>query len=177
MNMSESIHAALLGNIERTADGLAVLQFRFAADQPVFAGHFPGHPILPGVFQLEMARVAAETILNGAMRVREITKAKFRRPILPAETIRLELKLSTEVQGGTGHRPVLGGNLPPSSGSASESSRDESLRERPGRAGSPATQASGLCHPDQRETTQARAVFTVDGQPAGETILQLMRAT
>ena len=124
MNMSESIHAARLGSIERTADGLAVLQFRFAADQPVFAGHFPGHPILPGIFQLEMARVAAETIFNGAMRVREITKAKFRRPILPAETIRLELKLS-----------------------------------------------------ENRETTQARAVFTVDGQPAGETILQLMRAT
>jgi hypothetical protein len=177
MNMSESIHAARLGDIERTADGLTVLQFRFAADQPVFAGHFPGHPILPGIFQLEMARVAAETVFNGAMRVREITKAKFRRPILPAETIRLELKLSTEVQGGTGHRPVLGGNLPPSSGSASESSIDESLRERSGRAGSPVTQASGLCHPDQRETIQARAVFTVDGQPAGETILQLMRAT
>ena len=37
--------------------------------------------------------------------------------------------------------------------------------------------AAYLCHPDQRETIQARAVFTVDGQPAGETILQLMRAT
>ena len=124
MNMSESIQAARLGDVERTSDGLAVLIFRFDAAQPVFAGHFPGHPILPGVFQLEMARVAAETILNGAMRVREITKAKFRRPILPAETIRLELKLS-----------------------------------------------------ENAGTTQARAVFSVEGEPAGETILQLMRAT
>lgn len=124
MNMSESIQAARLGDVERTVDGLAVLIFRFDAAQPVFAGHFPGHPILPGVFQLEMARVAAETILGGAMRVREITKAKFRRPILPAETIRLELKLS-----------------------------------------------------ENAGTTQARAVFSVEGEPAGETILQLMRAT
>ena len=124
MNMAASIQAARLGDVERTADGGAVLLFRFDAAQPVFAGHFPGHPILPGVFQLEMARVAAEVILNGAMRVREITKAKFRRPILPAETIRLELKL-TENAG----------------------------------------------------TTQARAVFSVGGEPAGETILQLMRTT
>jgi len=124
VNMAASIQAARLGDVERTADGGAVLLFRFDAAQPVFAGHFPGHPILPGVFQLEMARVAAETILNGAMRVREITKAKFRRPILPAETIRLELKL-TENAG----------------------------------------------------TTQARAVFSVGGEPSGETILQLIRAT
>ena len=124
MNMAASIQAARLGDVERTADGGAVLLFRFDAAQPVFAGHFPGHPILPGVFQLEMARVAAESILNGAMRVREITKAKFRRPILPAETIRLELKL-TENAG----------------------------------------------------TTQARAAFSVEGEPAGETILQLTRAT
>jgi 3-hydroxyacyl-[acyl-carrier-protein] dehydratase len=124
VNMAASIQAARLGDVERTADGGAVLLFRFDAAQPVFAGHFPGHPILPGVFQLEMARVAAETILKGAMRVREITKAKFRRPILPAETIRLELKL-TENAGAT----------------------------------------------------QARAVFSVEGEPAGETILQLTRPT
>lgn len=121
MNMSQSIQAARFGEMERTADGGAVMMFRFAAEQPVFRGHFPGYPILPGVFQLEMARVAAECALGGALTLREITKAKFRRPILPMETIRLELKLS----------------------------------------------AAG-------ETTQARAVFTVEGQPAGEVILQLV---
>ena len=53
---------------------------------PTFAGIFPVAPLLPGVFQLEMARVAAESVLNCPLAVREIRKAKFRRPILPAET-------------------------------------------------------------------------------------------
>ncbi len=124
MNMSASIQSARFDDVERTADGGAVLLFRFDAAQPVFAGHFPGHPILPGIFQLEMARVAAEVVLGAALAVRAITKAKFRRPILPAETIRLELKLTEN-----------GGAM------------------------------------------QARAVFSVEGEPAGQTILQLMRAT
>jgi 3-hydroxymyristoyl/3-hydroxydecanoyl-(acyl carrier protein) dehydratase len=60
----------------------------------VFAGHFPNRPLLPGVFQLEMARAAAELVLNCPLAVREISKAKFQRPILPDEIVRLELKLS-----------------------------------------------------------------------------------
>ena len=59
MNMSESIQMARLGEVERQADGGAVMMFRFAAEQPVFGGHFPGHPILPGVFQLEIRGAAS----------------------------------------------------------------------------------------------------------------------
>ena len=121
MNMTESIQAARIGGVQRTSDG-AVLEFRFPASQPVFAGHFPGHPIMPGVFQLEMARIAAEATHGEPLVVREISKAKFRRPIRPDENIRVELKLTTA-----------------------------------------------------SDTWQARAVFSVDGQPAGETILQLAR--
>ncbi len=93
MNMTESIQAARVGEVQRTGDGAAALEFRFAATQPVFAGHFPGHPILPGVFQLEMARVAAEAVVGSAMVVREVVKAKFRRPIRPEETIRVDMKI------------------------------------------------------------------------------------
>jgi 3-hydroxymyristoyl/3-hydroxydecanoyl-(acyl carrier protein) dehydratase len=49
---------------------------------------------LPGVFQLEMTRAAAEWILNCPLAIREIRKAKFQRPIYPAEIVRLELKIS-----------------------------------------------------------------------------------
>ena len=120
MNMTESIQAARVGDMQRTGADSATLEFRFAASQPVFAGHFPGHPILPGVFQLEMARVTAEAVAGSALVVREIVKAKFRRPILPEETIRVEVKLVAQPDG-----------------------------------------------------TQARAVLSVDNQPAGEAILRL----
>src|SRR5258706_7812732 len=94
MTMQRSIAAARIGGSQQNADGATVFEFRFRADDPVFAGHFPNRPLLPGVFQLEMARVAAECVLNCPLAVREISKAKFQRPILPDETVRLELKLS-----------------------------------------------------------------------------------
>lgn len=99
MNMTESIQAARVGEVQRTGADSAALEFWFAASQPVFAGHFPGHPILPGVFQLEMARVAAEAVAGSAMVVREIVKAKFRRPIRPEETIRVDVKLVAQSDG------------------------------------------------------------------------------
>lgn len=67
-------------------------EFVFDAGEPFFAGHFPGHPILPGVFQLEMARQAVERTL-GPVTIHTVLKAKFQRPIKPGETVRLQLKL------------------------------------------------------------------------------------
>ena len=98
MTMQSSIAAAQMSGPLLEADGRAVFEFRFAAGDPVFAGHFPGNPILPGVFQLEMTRLAAESVLKCPLALREISKAKFRLPISPAETIRVELKL-TEKDG------------------------------------------------------------------------------
>lgn len=92
--MRESIAAARISGPERMPDGTAVFEFRFGADDPAFAGHFPTHPLLPGVFQLEMTRAAAEWVLNCRLGVREISKAKFQRPIYPAECVRMELKWS-----------------------------------------------------------------------------------
>jgi len=71
--------------------GMVAFEFRFDANDPTFAGHFPGRPILPGVFQIEMARAAAEWTLECALEVREVSKAKFLRPISPGEQVRLEL--------------------------------------------------------------------------------------
>ncbi len=96
MTMRSSIADALISGPQPTAGGRVILEFRFRPDDPLFAGHFPGRPVLPGVFQLEMARFAAEAALNCSLAVREISKAKFLRPITPGEAVRVELKLSAE---------------------------------------------------------------------------------
>ena len=96
MTMQGSIAAARLSGPSLQPDGSVAFEFRFPANDPVFAGHFPGHPILPGVFQLEMARIAAELALGGKLSVREISKAKFQRPILPDELVRVDLKFSEQ---------------------------------------------------------------------------------
>jgi 3-hydroxyacyl-[acyl-carrier-protein] dehydratase len=94
VTMCQSIAAARIGEPQTNADDSTTLEFRFGADDPVFGGHFPGRPILPGVFQLELVRVTAELVMKCTLAVREIRKAKFQRPILPGETVRLALKLS-----------------------------------------------------------------------------------
>jgi 3-hydroxyacyl-[acyl-carrier-protein] dehydratase len=94
MTMRDSISAARKAGPTLQADGLHAFEFNFSADDPTFAGHFPNRPILPGVFQLEIVRMAAEWILKGELSVQEIAKAKFQRPILPGEILKLNLKLS-----------------------------------------------------------------------------------
>jgi len=90
--MQETIRQAITNGPTLGKDGTSAFEFRFPADADVFAGHFPTRPLLPGVFQLEMTRIAAELLLQRPIRVREICKAKFLRPIIPEETVRVELK-------------------------------------------------------------------------------------
>ncbi|MGC3961200.1 MAG: hypothetical protein QM813_25710 [Verrucomicrobiota bacterium] len=93
MNLRDSIAAARLSGPQPQPDGATSFEFRFPASDSTFAGHFPTRPLLPGVFQLEIAHYAAELTRNETLRLREITKAKFLRPIIPDETVRVELKL------------------------------------------------------------------------------------
>jgi 3-hydroxymyristoyl/3-hydroxydecanoyl-(acyl carrier protein) dehydratase len=101
--MLASITAARINGPSRESDGSASIDFRFAATDPVFAGHFPKQPLVPGVFQLEMARLGAEWLIGEQLGVREISKAKFLRPIVPTELVRMNLRVS-EGSGGIGVR-------------------------------------------------------------------------
>jgi len=98
MTMQDSIAAARKSGPTPQPDGASAFEFNFDASDPVFAGHFPHRPILPGVFQLEIVRLAAEWARDKKFAVREIAKAKFQRPIIPGETLKLSLVL-TEAEG------------------------------------------------------------------------------
>ena len=70
-------------------------------NEPFFQGHFPDHPIMPGVLILEaMAQVggvyailAKEVGENQVPYFVGIDNAKFRKPVLPGDVLRLELEL------------------------------------------------------------------------------------
>ena len=69
-------------------------------NEPFFQGHFPGHPIMPGVLQLEaMAQVASVLMLRMPENAGKIgyfmsaDKVKWRRPVLPGDTILIEAEL------------------------------------------------------------------------------------
>jgi 3-hydroxyacyl-[acyl-carrier-protein] dehydratase len=68
-------------------------------NEPYFVGHFPGFPIMPGVLIIEaMAQTGGVLILrdipdskNKVVLFAAIEKAKFRRPVVPGDQLRLEL--------------------------------------------------------------------------------------
>lgn len=53
----------------------------FAASDPVFAGHFPGHPIVPGALLLDQALAVARA--RGLPPVRQIQRVKFHQTLGP----------------------------------------------------------------------------------------------
>ncbi len=97
-----------------SADALT-LTHAITADNPAFAGHFDGFPILPGVVQLHdlvLRPVLAQWPQLGGLR--KILRLKFRRPVRPGDTITVDLRrdegrVSFEIRSTRG--PVSGGGL------------------------------------------------------------------
>ena len=67
---------------------MATLPLPVAIDHPAYAGHFPGHPILPGVVLLDQAQRAVEQVCG--IVVTGIAMAKFLSPALPGEALVLD---------------------------------------------------------------------------------------
>lgn len=63
--------------------------FEVAADHPVFAGHFPGRPIVPGVMLLEWAQAEVAAALGRAPHELRVREAKFFMPLEPAQRAQL----------------------------------------------------------------------------------------
>lgn len=73
-------------------------RFRFSPDLPMFGGHFPSDPVLPGVHQIEMVRTTIEAARESSHRIVSVKSAKFRRPISPGEEIVVQVACA-EVNG------------------------------------------------------------------------------
>jgi 3-hydroxyacyl-[acyl-carrier-protein] dehydratase len=71
-----------------------------SANEPYFQGHFPGMPVMPGVLQIEAlaqtgAILALHKFEDASSKIplfSGIDSARFRRPVVPGDTLRLEVK-------------------------------------------------------------------------------------
>jgi 3-hydroxyacyl-[acyl-carrier-protein] dehydratase len=88
-------------------------------NEPFFQGHFPDAPVMPGVLQIEaLAQVGAILALrefeDRSQKIpffSGIEKGRFRRPVVPGDTLELEviaLRIGTRVQKMQGYAKVNG---------------------------------------------------------------------
>ncbi|HEY7787373.1 MAG TPA: 3-hydroxyacyl-ACP dehydratase FabZ [Casimicrobiaceae bacterium] len=78
-------------------------------NEPFFQGHFPGYPVMPGVLVIEaMAQVAGLLTMLSDVARRDgsqlvlfagIDDARFKRPVVPGDTLLLEAILERAVRG------------------------------------------------------------------------------
>jgi beta-hydroxyacyl-ACP dehydratase FabZ len=86
--------------IEMEADRIVGIK-NVTATEPQFTGHFPDFPVMPGVLIVEaMAQTAGILVLhdmadraNKLVLLVAIENARFRRPVVPGDTLRMEMKI------------------------------------------------------------------------------------
>ncbi|MCP4848398.1 MAG: bifunctional UDP-3-O-[3-hydroxymyristoyl] N-acetylglucosamine deacetylase/3-hydroxyacyl-ACP dehydratase [Verrucomicrobiaceae bacterium] len=78
-------------------------------NEPFFQGHFPGHPVMPGVLQLEaMAQLSSIMLLRKPENQGKVgyfmsaDKVKFRKPVVPGDTLFLEGE-ALKIKSSVGH--------------------------------------------------------------------------
>jgi beta-hydroxyacyl-ACP dehydratase FabZ len=77
-------------------------------NEPFFQGHFPGHPIMPGVLIVEAMAQVGGCLMMGTMERPEtkvvyfmaLDRVRFRRPVRPGDQLRMEVEV-LQVRGPT----------------------------------------------------------------------------
>jgi UDP-3-O-[3-hydroxymyristoyl] N-acetylglucosamine deacetylase/3-hydroxyacyl-[acyl-carrier-protein] dehydratase len=84
-------------------------------NEPYFAGHFPGQPVMPGVLQIEaMAQAGGVLVLNTVPDPEnyltffmKIENAKFKNPVVPGDTLIFKMELLSPIRRGICHMQAV----------------------------------------------------------------------
>ena len=87
--------ATCVGEVE-LSEGALRAELSFPPELRVFAGHFPGQPIVPAVYLVEAATCAAGRALGRSLALSGVRSAKFTRPLLPGDSATLRAELREE---------------------------------------------------------------------------------
>ena len=92
--------------VSNKMDKTVVVKVERRFSHPVFKGHFPGMPIVPGIIIVEaLAQTAGIVVSHYLSDYKEksvlfmsVSKAKFRKPIFPGDTVSLEVNFLNKVR-------------------------------------------------------------------------------
>ena len=87
--------------LETSGDTRIVGLKNVSFNEPFFQGHFPGHPIMPGVLIVEAMAQTGGVLLLGALDdpqskvvyFMSLDAVKFRRPVVPGDQLRMEIEV------------------------------------------------------------------------------------
>jgi 3-hydroxyacyl-[acyl-carrier-protein] dehydratase len=97
-----------IDRVEELEPGVRCVAVKFVdAANPIFAGHFPAKPILPGIFLIEAVAQTAGVMLGSAAEgavgsrggmalLAAVNRFKFLKPVTPGQELRVETKKLTE---------------------------------------------------------------------------------
>jgi UDP-3-O-[3-hydroxymyristoyl] N-acetylglucosamine deacetylase/3-hydroxyacyl-[acyl-carrier-protein] dehydratase len=91
----------LLDRVTRIEGNKVTALKNVSVNEPYFAGHFPGHPVMPGVLQLEaIAQAAGILMLRQAEHYGKVAyfmaadAVKWRKPVRPGDTLTIEVEMT-----------------------------------------------------------------------------------
>lgn len=96
--------------IEIVPDVMVVALKNATINEPFFQGHFPGHPVMPGVLIIEAMAQAAGLLTQLSRRMRgdkssplfylvKVDNARFSAPVVPGDQLRMEVTQKRLVRG------------------------------------------------------------------------------
>ena len=96
--------------IELEPDQRVVTLKNVTINEPFFNGHFPGHPVMPGVLLVEAMAQAAGLLTQLSNRIKgnnasplfylvKVDNARFSAPVVPGDQLRLEVSVKRVMRG------------------------------------------------------------------------------
>ncbi len=111
-----ALHSAQRARAPGGPDASIEFEFRIPAGHPALAGHFPGHPVVPGVLILD--QVIDRLRQHTGLEVTRLPRVKFTAPLQPEETACVQLRLRgasasfrVSVARGEAHKLIAEGGV------------------------------------------------------------------